>query len=113
MQAASARTYRSLYLPVKEGHVLLLSLSARFHPWVTLSAKKKPNLGEEPNATPFELFALLLFELPLLFTLQKLVEEEANGERSHQFAALRFTGHNLWNFKADVYICVYQHRAHP
>lgn len=64
---------------------------------VTLSAKKKPNLGEEPNATPFELFALFEFELPLLFTLQKLVEE-ANGERSHQFAALRFTGHNLWNF---------------
>ena len=62
---------------------------------VTLSAKKKPNSGEEPNATPFELFALLLFELPLLFTLQKLVEEDANGERSHQFAALRFTGHNL------------------
>ena len=98
MQAASARTYRSLYLPVKEGQVLLLSLSARFHPWVTLSAKKKPNSGEEPNATPFELFALLLYELPLLFTLQKLVEEDANGERSHQFAALRFTGHNLCNF---------------
>ena len=98
MQAASARTYRSLYLPWLEGHALLLSLSARFHPWVTLSAKKKPNSGEEPNATPFELFALLLFEWPLLFTLQKLVEEDANGERSHQFAALRFTGHNLWNF---------------
>ena len=62
---------------------------------VTLSAKKKPNPGEEPNATPFELFALFEFELPLLFTLQKLVEEDANGERNHQFAALRFTEHNL------------------
>lgn len=78
MQAASAWTYRSLYLPVKEGHVLLLSLSARFHPWVTLSAKKKPNTGEEPNATPFELFALFELELPLLFTTPKLVEEDAS-----------------------------------
>ena len=78
MQAASARTYRSLYLPVKEGHVLLLSLSARFHPWVTLSAKKKPNMGEEPNDTPFELFALFELELPLLFTTPKLVEEDAS-----------------------------------
>lgn len=45
---------------------------------VTLSAKKKPNMGEEPNATPFELFALFELELPLLFTTPKLVEEDAS-----------------------------------
>ena len=60
-----------------------------------MSAKKKPNLEEKPNATPFELLALLLFELPLLFTLQKLVDEDANGERSHQLAAPEFTEYNL------------------
>ena len=39
------------------------------------------------GATPLELFALLLFAFPLLFTLQKLLELLALGERSHQFAA--------------------------
>ena len=43
--------------------------------------------GEDPNATPFALLALLLFVLPLLFTLQKFVDDDANGDRSHQFAA--------------------------
>ena len=33
--------------------------------------------------TPFELFALLLFALPLLFTLQKFVELPELGERNH------------------------------
>lgn len=56
---------------------------------VTLSAKKKPNMGEEPNATPFELFALFELELPLLFTTPKLVEEDARG------VTPCFTEHNL------------------
>lgn len=42
---------------------------------------------EEPNDTPFALLALLLLLLPLLLTLQKLVELDALGERSHQFDA--------------------------
>ena len=37
---------------------------------------------KKPNATPLELVALLLLALPLLFTLQKFVEDEDNGERS-------------------------------
>lgn len=44
-------------------------------------------LREEPHDTPFELLALLLFALPLLFTLQKFVEDDAKGERSHQLFA--------------------------
>ena len=40
-----------------------------------------------PKQTPSELLALLLLALPLLFTLQKLLELFALGERSHhQFA---------------------------
>jgi len=34
--------------------------------------------------TPFELLALLLLQLPLLLTFQKLVELPTLGERSHQ-----------------------------
>lgn len=41
-----------------------------------------------PKATPFELLALLLLALPLLLTLQKLVELLELGERSHQLFAL-------------------------
>ena len=40
--------------------------------------------GEEPHDTPFELLALLLFALPLEFTAQKFVDDDAIGERSHQ-----------------------------
>ena len=40
---------------------------------------------ENPTTTPFVLEALLLlFGLPLLFTLTKFVVLEAFGERSHQ-----------------------------
>ena len=39
---------------------------------------------EEPGATPLELLALLLLELPLLLTLAKAEPPEASGERSHQ-----------------------------
>ena len=39
------------------------------------------------NDTPFELSALLLLLLPLLFTFQKLVELAVLGDRSHQLAA--------------------------
>ena len=42
---------------------------------------------QNPKATPLALLALLLFALPLLFTLQKLLELLPLGERSHhQFA---------------------------
>lgn len=37
--------------------------------------------------TPFELLALLLLALPLLLTLQKLLELLVFGERSHQLVA--------------------------
>ena len=66
---------------LSEGQALLLSSPNGFRQTVTLSVR------EEPNATPLELDALLLFELPLLFTFMKLVEEDETGERSHQFAA--------------------------
>ena len=47
---------------------------------------------QESVATPLQLFALLLFAPPLVFTLQKLFELVAFVERSHQLAV---TGHNL------------------
>ena len=77
MQAASARSYRGIYLPIKEGYTLLLSVCSDFTYEVTLSHR------EEPNATPFELLALLLFQSPELLTLWKLLELLAFGERSH------------------------------
>jgi hypothetical protein len=63
-----------------EGHILLLSVLLCFRFLLCLSR-------EEPNATPFELLALLLLALPLLFTLQKFVLLAAFGERNHQFVA--------------------------
>lgn len=47
-----------------------------------MSAKEEPKCGEEPKAAPFAFVALLLFALPLLFTLQKFVVDEDKGERS-------------------------------
>lgn len=83
MQEASARTRRGVYLPFQEGHGLLLSFSVLISLSLLCLPGKKPNMGEEPNATPLELVALLLLlALPLLFTLQKFVEDEDNGERS-------------------------------
>ena len=43
--------------------------------------------------TPFELLALLLLQLPLLLTFQKLVELVALGERNHQLVEI--TEYNL------------------
>ena len=40
-----------------------------------------------PGAKPYDQFALLLFALPLVFTLQKFVELLAFTERSHQLQA--------------------------
>ena len=37
---------------------------------------------QKPNATPYAIVALLLLALPLLYTAQKSVVEDANGERS-------------------------------
>ena len=42
---------------------------------------------QSPKDTPFELLALLALALPLLLTLQKLVELLELGERSHQLFA--------------------------
>lgn len=45
-----------------------------------------------PKATPLVLLALLLLALPLLLTLQKLLELVTLGERSHhQFAEAQTT----------------------
>jgi hypothetical protein len=82
MQEASARTRRGVNLPFQEGHGLLLSFSVLISLSLLCLPGKKPNVGEKPNATPLELVALLLLALPLLFTLQKFVEDEDNGERS-------------------------------
>lgn len=50
---------------------------------------------------PLELLALLLLALPLLFTLQKLLELLALGERSHhQFAAQRQQYHGWTHISA-------------
>ena len=54
---------------------------------VTLSDRPFRELLQNPKATPFELDALLLLALPLLLTLQKLVELLPFGERSHQLFA--------------------------
>ena len=76
MQEASAQTRQGVNLPFQEGHGLLLSFSVL----ISLSLLCLP--GKKPNATPFAFVALLLFALPLLFTLQKFVVDDANGERS-------------------------------
>ena len=44
---------------------------------------------QKPKHTPFEFVALLLLELPLLFTFMKLVVLDDIGDRSHQFDAER------------------------
>ena len=82
MQEASARTRRGVYLPFQEGHGLLLSFSVLISLSLLCLPGKKPNVGEKPNATPMEKVARLLAALPLLFTPQKTVEDEDNGERS-------------------------------
>ena len=46
---------------------------------------------EEIGRTPLELDALLLFALPLLFTLQKLEELPELGVSSHQLLRLFYT----------------------
>ena len=54
-----------------------------FHPKITQSGQVKPL--KNPRQTPLELFALLLlFGLPLVFTLLKLLLLLTLGERSHQ-----------------------------
>ena len=63
-----------------------LLLDSRFATRVTTSAKGSQT-KEKPNDTPFELLALLLLALPLLFTFRKLAAESAAGDRNHQFSA--------------------------
>ena len=76
------------YIP-RIGPVLHSFSPLRFsvrHIRVTTSAKGSQT-REKPNDTPFELLALLLLALPLLFTFRKLVAESAAGDRNHQFSA--------------------------
>ena len=70
MQEASARTRRRIYLPFQEGHALLLSISVLISRGALLCLHDEADAGENPNATPLLLVALLLLALPLLFTLQ-------------------------------------------
>ena len=48
--------------------------------------------------SPLELLALLLLELPLLLTLQKLLLLEALGERSQTLTAIIRNIPNLYSF---------------
>ena len=82
MQEASARTRRGVYLPFQEGHGLLLSFSVLISLSLLCLPGKKPNVGKKPNATPLALVALLPLAPPPLYTLQKFVVDEDNGERS-------------------------------
>ena len=82
--ASSVRLNASGYIFTFSGR----SSSPSLHPGTDFTKELLCQPREEPNATPFELDALLLLLLPLLFTLQKLDEEEATGERSHQLVAL-------------------------
>lgn len=88
MQEASAHAYQDIYLPFRDGCILLLSswFSIHHNHRVTTSAKEKP-YREKPKDVPFAFVALLLFALPLLFTFLKSVEEAESGDRSRQFAA--------------------------
>ena len=83
MQEASDRSHRGKYLPFREGFALLLH-GLCFRPSGLLSLI----CVQDPKATPFELLALLLLELPLLFTFAKFVELDEIGDRSHQFVAV-------------------------
>lgn len=86
MQEASGRSHRGKYLPFREGFALLLHRLG-FRPSGLLSLI----CVQDSKATPFELVALLLLTLPLVFTLEKLVVFVAFGERSHQFSAEKTT----------------------
>lgn len=82
MQAASDRLYRRNVLAFQQGInspsvKVLISLKTTF---LTMHVRN-------PNATPYELLALLLLAVPLLLTLQKLVALLPLGERSHQLVA--------------------------
>lgn len=86
MQAASGRLYRSEYFSHKAGYKL------SFHKGTDFSREAayfvRPDSLWNPKQTPLALLALLLLALPLLLTLQKLVELLAFGERSHQLFAV-------------------------
>ena len=81
MQEASARTRRDKYLPFGRSRSPSLHLKSDFTVWLLCLFR------EEPNATPFELLALLLLPLPFVLTFQKLLELAVFGERSHQLDA--------------------------
>ena len=54
---------------------------------VSLALLLRPKSLHPKGDSPFALLALLLFALPLLLTLQKLVALLTRGERSHQLLA--------------------------
>ena len=82
MQAASARTRGSAYLPFfQEGFILLLSIPGLISPHKGYFVSP----GANPRATPFELLALLLFQSPFELTYLKLLLLFA--DRNHQFEA--------------------------
>lgn len=82
MQEASGRPYQGAYLPFREGPLLLLSIRSDFIRFGLLCLP-----WEEPKATPYALFALLLLTLPLLLTFRKFVVLPVFGDRSHQLFA--------------------------
>ena len=79
MQEASVPRYRRFVLGLHSPREVSLLLRRVFF--------LRPVNLLKSGATPLELFALLLFAFPLLFTLQKLLELLALGDRSHQFIA--------------------------
>lgn len=74
MQEASASAKRYMYLPFRKV-IRSFSYNSDFAYWLLCLTIWNP------KATPFELFALLLFVLPLVLTLQKFVELPLLGER--------------------------------
>ena len=60
-------------------------------------------MRQNPGATPFELFALLLlFGLPSVLTLLKLSELFGFGERSHQLHGLQESPQINWPLDQSI-----------
>ena len=92
MQEASGPPYRVVSLGLKprlRGQSPRVKSSFKF--WGATShfaTCSGPSLSLNPGAKPFDQFALLLFALPSVFTLQKLLLFVALTERSHQLQAV-------------------------
>lgn len=90
-----------MFLTRRPGKQVLLPYRSCFRSKESYSVS--PGNKRNPKATPFELLALLL-ALPLLLTLQKLVELLALGERSHQLFADRATMQDLTQLFRKIFI---------